>query len=243
MSDTATPIRKTFKYKLKPTPEQERALEQVLWRCRALYNAALEERKTAWERCHLSVNYYEQKAELPDLKVACPEFAEVNAQVLQDVILRMDRAFQAFFRRLKAGEAPGYPRFQGRGHYNSFTYPQYGGGVTLDGGILSLSKIGRIPVRVHRQLEGIPKTATISREADGWYACFSCVEVPAEPLPLTGKETGIDVGLRALLITADGEIMETPRYSRQAENTSRRRNAGCRAGSRAANDVGRLLPN
>ena len=143
-------------------------------------------------------------------------------------------AFHAFFRRLKAGEAPGYPRFQGRRTLQQFHLSPYGGGVTLDGGILSRSKIGRIPVRVHRQLEGIPKSAAISREADGWYACFSCVEVPAEPLPLTGKETGIDVGLQAFLITADGEIVETPRYYRQAEE---RRNAACRARGRAASGV------
>jgi putative transposase len=116
-------IRKTFKYKLYPTSVQARVLETVLWRCHTLYNTALEERKTAWERHQVSVNYYEQKAELPDLKAACPEYAEVNAQVLQDVLLRVERAYQAFFRRVKNGEQAGYPRFQGRGRYHSFTYP------------------------------------------------------------------------------------------------------------------------
>src|SRR5690349_912030 len=143
---------KTYKYKLMPTPEQAQALETVVWRCRDLYHAALEERKTAWERRQISVTYYQQKAELPDLKVACPEYAEVNAQVLQDMILRVERTFQAFFRRLKQGKQPGYPRFQGRNRYNSFTYPQYGGGAALDGGLLNLSKIGRIRVQLHRPL-------------------------------------------------------------------------------------------
>jgi putative transposase len=210
-------FRKTYKYKLIPTPEQEHALDTVLWHCRMLYNTALDERKTAWERCHVSVSYYQQKAELPDLKVTCPEYAEVNAQVLQDVILRVERAYQAFFRRLKAGEEPGYPRFQGRTRYNSFTYPQYGGSVVLNGGMLSLSKIGRIPIRLHRPLEGTPKTVTVSREADGWYACISCAEVPMQPLPFTGNETGIDVGLKVFLITAEGEIVENPRHYRKAE--------------------------
>lgn len=210
-------VRKTYKYKLKPTPEQEQALERVLWRCRTLYNVALEERKTAWERCRVPVNYYQQKAELPDLKAACPEFAEVNAQVLQDVILRVERAFQGFFRRLKNGEEPGYPRFHGRNRYNSFTYPQYGGGVTLDGGVPSLSKIGYIPLRLHRPLVGTPKAVTTSREADGWYTCISCAEVPTQPLPPTGNETGIDVGLKVFLITASGEIVENPRHYRKAE--------------------------
>ncbi|HEX6122273.1 MAG TPA: transposase, partial [Ktedonobacterales bacterium] len=200
MSET-TGMRKTFKYKLHPTPEQKRALETVLWRCRTLYNTAREERKTAWERRGVSISYYQQKAELPDLKAACPEYSEINAQVLQDVILRVERAFQSFFRRLQAGEQPGYPRFQGRNRYNSFTYPQYEGGAVLDGGVLSLSKIGRLPIRLHRPLEGTPKTVTISREADGWYACISCAEVPTQPLSPTGRETGIDVGLKVFLVT------------------------------------------
>ena len=97
------------------------------------------------------------------------------------------------------------------------------GGAALDGGVLSLSKVGRIPVRVHRPLEGTPKTVTISREADGWYACISCAEVPVQPLPATGRETGIDVGLKAFLITADGEAMENPHHYRKAENGSPRR--------------------
>jgi putative transposase len=210
-------VRKTYKYKLMPTPEQEQALEGVLWRCRTLYNTVLEERKTAWEHCGVSLSYYQQKAALPDLKAACPEYAEVNAQVLQDVILRVERTFQAFFRRLKNGEQPGYPRFQGRNRYNSFTYPQYGGGGVLDGSVLNLSKIGCIRIRMHRPLQGTPKTVTISREADGWYACISCAEVPIAHLSRTGRETGIDVGLKVFLITADGESVENPRHYRKAE--------------------------
>ena len=211
-------LRKTFKYKLKPTPEQEQVLASILQRCCTLYNVALEQRKTWWGRGQgIGATYYQQKAELPDLKVACPDYAEVNAQVLQDVILRVERTYQAFFRRLQAGEQPGSPRFQGRNRYNSFTYPQYGGGVVLDGGVLSLSKLGRVPIRLHRPLEGAPKTVTISREADGWYACISCAEVPIAPLPLTGHETGIDVGLKVFLVTADGEIVENPRHYRKAE--------------------------
>ena len=105
----------------------------------------------------VSLNYYLQATELPDLKAACPEYAEVNAQVLQDAPRRLDRAFQAFFRRIRNGETPGYLCFQGKDRYNSFTYPQYGGGAVLDGGVLSLSKIGRICIRLHRSLEGRPR--------------------------------------------------------------------------------------
>jgi putative transposase len=192
-------------------------LDTVLWRCRTLYNVALEERKTAWERRRVSVNYYQQKAALPDLKADFPEFVAVHSQVLQDVLLRLDRTFQAFFRRVQSGEQPGYPRFQGRNRYHSFTYPQYGNGVVLDGSILSLSKIGRIPARMHRPLQGTPKTVSIAKEADGWHCCIGCADVPVQPLPLTGQETAIDVGLKVFLVTADGEIVENPRHYRKTE--------------------------
>jgi hypothetical protein len=106
-------IRKTFKYKIKPTPEQERAMAFVVRRCRELYNPALHERREAWQKCGVSVTLANQSAQLPDIKDARPEYHDIHLQVLQDVLTRMDRAFQAFFRRVKNGETPGYPRFQG----------------------------------------------------------------------------------------------------------------------------------
>jgi len=121
-------------------------------------------------------------------------------------VLRVDHAFQAFFRRVKNGQTPGYPRFHGRDRYNSFTYSQVGdhGGARLDNGFLVLSKIGRIAVRWSRLLEGTPKTVTISREADGWYVCFSCADVPIQPLPPIGHETGIDLGIEAFATLSNG---------------------------------------
>ncbi|HST86777.1 MAG TPA: transposase [Ktedonobacterales bacterium] len=238
-------MRTTYQYRLVPTPEQERALEVVLWRCRTLYNVALEQRKTWWAWGQgIGATYYQQKAELPDLKAAHPEYAEVHSQVVQDVLLRLDRAFQAFFRRLKAGEQPGYPRFQGRDRYHSFTYPQYGNGAVLDGGVLSLSKLGRIPIRLHRPLEGTPKTVTISREADGWYACISCDAVPVHQLPPTGQETGIDVGLVHFLTRADGAHVPNPRHLRKAEKAlkrAQRRVSRCKKGSNRRRKAVKLL--
>src|SRR6476619_3237862 len=165
-------IRKTYKYKLKPTPEQGRVLGRTLMLCRHVYNAAVGERREAWHKCGASISYYEQQAELPGIKEAMPEYADVHSQVLQDVVLRVDRAFQAFFRRVKNGGTPGYPRFHGRNRYNSFTYKQFGNGATLDNGFLVLSKIGLLAVRWSRPMEDTPKTVTIKREADGWYVCF-----------------------------------------------------------------------
>jgi putative transposase len=136
---------------------------------------------------------------------------------LQDVLARLDKTYQAFFRRVQAGEKAGFPRFQGRERYHSFTFKEYGNGARLDNGSLVLSKIGRIGVRWSRPIEGTVKTVTISREADGWYVCFSCAEVPTAPLPLSGRETGIDVGLKVFLVTADGQPVANPRHYRKAE--------------------------
>jgi putative transposase len=234
-------VRKTYKEKLRPTPSQEQALDEVSWRCRTLYNTALEQRITAWERRHVSITRYQQEAELKDLREAFPEYAAIHSHVLQDVLARLDKTYQAFFRRVKSGEKPGFPRFQGRHRYHSFTYKEYGNGARLDNGYLVLSKIGRIAVRWSRPVQGTPKTVTISKEADGWYVCFSCVDVPVEPLPLTGKETGIDVGLKDFLITADGDIVENPRHYRKAEKALKkaqkrvsRRNKGSKRRAKAA---------
>jgi putative transposase len=128
---------------------------------------------------------------------------------------------------VKAGEKAGFPRFKGRNryryryryryHYHSFTYKEYGNGVPLDNGCLVLSKIGRIRVHWSRPLEGTPKTVTVSKEADGWYVSLSCAEVLAHPLPPTGQETGIDLGLESFATLADGSRILTPGYYRSAE--------------------------
>ncbi len=230
-------VRKTYKYKLKPTPKQECELERVLMLCRHVYNAAVEERREAWRMRGVSVSYYQQKAELPDIKEAMPEYCEVHSQVLQDVIQRVERPFHAFFRRVKAGETPGYPRFQGRNRYNCFTYPQFENGTHLDKGFLVLSKIGRIAMRWSRLLEGTPKTVTISREGDGWYVTISCADVPTHPLPpigQEGQETGIDLGIEAFATLSDGARIFNPGWYRKAERalkTAQRRVSRRKKGS------------
>ena len=133
-------VRKTFKEKLRPTCAQGRALDEVLWRCRELYNAGLEQRKTAWERCHVSVSRYEQEAELKAIRAEFPEYAAIHSHVLQDVLARLDRTYDAFFRRIREGEKPGFPRFKGRNRWRSFTFKEYGNGARLDNGYLVLSK-------------------------------------------------------------------------------------------------------
>jgi putative transposase len=154
----------------------------------------------------------QQKAELPDIKVAMPDYGDVHSQVLQDAVLRVDHAFQSFFQRIRDGKTPGYPRFHGRNRYTSFTYPQVGehGSARLDNGFVVLSKIGRIALRWSRPLKGTPKTVTVWREADGWYDCFSCAEVPLQPLEPTGKQAGIDLGLESFASLSDGTVVHNP---------------------------------
>jgi putative transposase len=217
-------VRKTYTYKLVPTAEQEQeqALAFVVRRCRELYNAGLEERRDAWRKCGVSITAASQSAQLPAIKEVRPEYRDMHSQVLQDVLTRLDRAFQAFFRRVQAVETPGYPRFQGADRYHSFTYKQFGNGATLDHGVLVLSKIGRIAVRWSRPIEGTPKTVTISREPDGWYACFSCAGVSIQPLSATGQQTGIDLGLESFATLADGGQIANLHIFRMAERRLKR---------------------
>jgi putative transposase len=217
--------RKTYKEKLQPTPEQERELERVLLLCLRLYNAALEQRITAWGRCHVSVTRYEQEAELKAIRAAFSEYAAIHSHVLQDVLARLDKTYQAFFRRVARGEKAGFPRFKGQNRWHSFTFKEYGNGATLDNDVLVLSKIGRIRVQWSRPItaiEGTPKTIVVTKEADGWYVAISCVEVPIHPLPPTGKETGTDLGLESFATLADGTMIHNPRCYRKAEAYLRR---------------------
>jgi putative transposase len=190
-------VRKTYKCKLQPTPQQEREVGSVFGLCRWLNNTALEQRIIAWHWARVSVSRFQQEAELKDIRADMPEYAAIHAHVLQDVLARLDKTYQAFFQRLMAGEKAGFPRYQGRDRWHSFTYKEFGTGAALDNGFLVLSKIGRLAVRWSRPLEGTPKIVTISREADGWYVCFSCVDVPVRPLRETGQETGIDLEIEA----------------------------------------------
>src|SRR5262249_26923639 len=209
--------RKTFKEKLRPTPVQERALDAVVWRCRDLYNTALEQRITAYQRRRISVSRFDQDAELKDLRAEFPDYAAIHSPVLQDVLARLDKTYQAFFRRVQRGEQAGFPRFQGRNRFHSFTFKEYGTGARLDNGYLVLSKFGRIAVHWSRSIQGMPKTVTISREADGWYVAISCADVPVHPLPPTRQETGIDLGIEAFATLSDGARGLTPGYYRRAE--------------------------
>ncbi len=148
--------------------------------------------------------------------------------MLQDVLARLDKTYQAFFRRVQRGEKAGFPRFKGRNRFHSFTFKEYGNGARLDNGVLVLSKIGRISVHWSRPIEGTPKTVTISKEADGWYVAISCAEVPVQPLPATGQETGIDLGLESFATLADGQRDLHPTLLPQGRSVPAPLPAACR---------------
>ncbi len=208
---------KSYRYRLFPTKSQVRILKRQLELCRQVYNDTLAYRKEAWEKEQRQVDRFETQNRLPQLKIDHPEYREIHSQTLQNVVLRVDLAFRAFFRRVQAGEKPGYPRFKGKGRYDSITYPQSGFG--LHSGKLHLSKIGDIKIKLHRPIEGKIKTCIIRRMPTGkWFACFS-VDLGEVPLPpwKDGSVVGIDVGLESFATLSNGETIDNPRFFREEE--------------------------
>ncbi len=213
--------RQAFLYRLYPSRSQARLLEATLETCRFFYNDCLAERKTAYQERGETIGKYEQLRQVKERKATNPWAKNVHSHVLQTVVQDLDKAFAAFFRRVKAGETPGYPRFKGRNRWHSFGFKEYGNGFRLDGRRLKLSGIGRVAVRWHRPIEGQIKTIRISKRAGKWFASFSCVVEQPTPLPATGKDVGIDVGLASLITTSDGEQVPHPRFYHKAQRRLR----------------------
>ena len=206
---------KTFKYRLQPSKSQRTKLLQTLELCRWVYNETLATRKNAWEQEKKSLSLYDTNKLLTLWKQELPELREVFSQVLQNVQERVDLAFKAFFRRAKAGEKPGYPRFRGYGWYDSFTFKQFG--FELLDNALFLSKIGMLKTILHRPIEGEIKTLTIQRDAVGnWYACFTC-EVKPQPMPFNELPVGIDMGLDSFATLSNALKVGNPRFFRLDE--------------------------
>jgi len=233
--------KKTFRYRLYPTAAQRDVLDGQLRLCCELYNAALQERRDAWRMARVSVRFAGQSAQLPAIKVDRPDVAGVYSQVLQDVLHRVDKAFGAFFGRVRRGEKAGYPRFRGRSRFDSLTYPQLG--FAVEGRHLNLSKVGAVKIKLHRPIDGTIKTLTIKREAGKWFACFS-VDVEPAPLALSVESIGVDVGLTHFATLSDGTQIANPRHARRAEAQMRRaqrRIARRRRGSAGRREAVRLF--
>jgi putative transposase len=206
-----------FQYRIFPTKHQLKKLETTLEECRWLYNETLAYRKDAWEQRQEQVSWYDSKKRIPILKGDRPTLKDVHSQVLQNVTERVELAFQAFFRRVKAGEKdPGYPRFKGKGRYDSFTFVQSGFSITHNNRVC-ISKIGSIKMVYHRPIRGKIKTLTLHRSStDKWYASFSC-EIEPERLPERQEQIGIDVGLKTFATLSDGSEIANPRFFRTEE--------------------------
>jgi len=207
-------MRKAFKYRIYPTKGQAHIMLNTLEQCRWVYNQTLAYRKDAWEQRQESISLYKSNLLLPIWKQERPELKATYSQALQDVQERVDLGFKAFFRRVKAGENPGYPRFRGRDRYDSFTYPQFG--FAVKDGMLNLSKVGAIKINLHRPIEGGIKTCSIRRRLNKWYVCFSC-DVDPQPLPESDKAVGIDVGLESFATLSTGDKIANPRFFKTDE--------------------------
>jgi len=204
-----------MKYRLYPTKHQQRILDDTLNTCRQVYNQTLASRKEAWEQRQDTLSLYETNAMLTQWKCERPALSQVHSQVLQNAQERVDLAYKAFFRRVKAGETPGFPRYRGPGRYDSFTFKQ--SGLRVQDGLLHVSKIGALRMILHRPIDGTIKTLTLRRVPSGkWYACFS-VEVEALPLPDTASAIGVDVGLSNFATLSTGESIANPRFFRMDE--------------------------
>jgi putative transposase len=204
-------MRKTFKYRLYPTKFQTTKMNNILEQTRWVYNETLTLRKNTWESEKKSISLYASQIELTKWKKVKPELNEVFSQVLQNAQLRVDLAFKAFWRRCKAGENPGFPRFKGKGWYHSITYPQSGFRLHPDG--VYLSKIDRVKIILHRPIQGTIKTCTVKKTpTNKWYVYFSCETEKPESLPKTGKITGIDLGLLTYVQCSDGSKIDKPRF-------------------------------
>jgi len=243
---------RTYKYRLYPTKAQARTLDFLLWQGRTLYNAALEQRITVYKETGKGVSYPQQWAHFRDLRNASPDtLGQLNATSVQQMLRRLDKAFVAFFRRLKAGETPGFPRFKGRDRFNSLEY-RHGDGCKVRPGervMLYVQNVGEVKVKYHRPLpdDATIKHVVIKRRAHRWYVCLM-LDLPDPVVPEhPGPAVGIDMGLSHLLAFSDGTLVENPRWLRRslaqlrvAQHRLSRRQKGSARRRKAAAQVARL---
>ncbi|MGM9385086.1 RNA-guided endonuclease InsQ/TnpB family protein [Streptomyces antibioticus] len=211
---------RTYKFLLRPTARQTVALREMLADHCSLYNGALQERRDAYRHTSkTSIKYGGQSAQLKAIRVFDPgRQGRWSFSSQQATLRRLDKAFQAFFRRVGAGRTPGYPRFKGVGHFDTVVFPKDGDGCRWDSTPhdphtrVRLQGVGHVRVHRHRPVRGRVKTISVKREGTRWYVVLACDEVPAEPLPATGAVVGIDLGVARFLTTSDGAHVANPRF-------------------------------
>ena len=211
-------MRRAYKFRLRPTARQQVALGQCLASHRELYNAALQERRDAWRLRGTGVSYGDQSAQLKDIREFRPDVAAWSFSSQQATLRRLNRAFAGFFRRVKAGDAPGYPRFRSAHRFDSVEWPKDGDGCRWqpDTRRVCLQGIGHVKVTVHRQVQGRVKTIQVRRQGRSWMLILSCDDVPTRLLAPTQAAVGIDVGIVSFATTSDGQHVPNPGYGRAA---------------------------
>ena len=203
---------KAYKFRLWTNANQERELGIMLETHRRLYNAALAQRKWFYDEWQISRSYSAQSGWFKDERETNHWFAAINFSSAQATLRRLDKAFANFFRRVKAGEEPGYPRFKSADRFSCVLFPSHGDGIRLKGNKLRVQHVGTIRVCLHREVDGKIKTLSIKREAAKWFLVIAC-EVP-ESVSVGNilPAVGLDVGLTHFATTSDGEKITNPRY-------------------------------
>ena len=204
---------RSFRFLLKPTVRQKASLERLLTLQCELYNAALEERKGVWLWERRSLSYFAQSKTLTGLRDVRPEVFECGVAVCRGTLKRLDRAFRAFYRRSKNGEAPGFPRFRSVHRFDSVQWEDtQGWRLNEQAGRIYLQGVGQVRIRLHRTVKGTPKALTVRREGRRWWLTLRCVDVADEILAPTGRAIGVDLGIVTLIATSDGDIVVNPRF-------------------------------
>ncbi|MGW1432926.1 RNA-guided endonuclease InsQ/TnpB family protein [Streptomyces sp. NPDC002431] len=215
---------RAYKFLIRPTVGQAAALTAMLADHCSLYNGALQERRDAYRHASkTSVKYGMQSAQLKEIRAFDPERqGRWSFSSQQATLRRLDKAFAAFFRRIKAGETPGYPRFRGAGWFDTVEFPKDGDGCRWDSTPhdpvtrVRLQGVGHVKVNQHRPVAGKVKTVSVKREGKRWYVVLTADQARPEPLPVTGGVVGIDMGLASFLTTSNGEHVPNPRHGRKA---------------------------
>lgn len=212
----------TYQYRLYPNRSQIESLNQILDLHRELYNAALEERRAAWKKRRVSINYYDQANQLKEIRGIRDDMAALNFSSCQQTLRQVNKSFDGFFRRIRSGQTPGYPRFKSRKRFNSVVFV-FGDGIGLSTQRLRVQGIGKVKVKWHRPITpnaGI-KQVVITCKCAKWYVSFQ-LELP-DPTPVEhlGNPVGIDLGLKNLVALSTGETIEPPKLFRKSERKLR----------------------
>ena len=245
---------RTYKYRLYPRRTQRKLLSFLLEWARTLYNAALGQRIETYKNTGKGISYPEQWKHFRDQRHAHPEtWGKLNATSVQQLLRRLDKAFGAFFRRMKAGENPGFPRFKGKNRFRSLEY-RYGDGCKVREDatgrtVFYVQNVGEIKLKYHRPIPDHAqiKHVILKQSFGKWYVCLM-LEMPDPQLALhVGPALGVDMGLKSLLAFSDGTTVDNPHWLRNelrklrvAQRRLSRRKKGSQRWRKAARQVARI---